>query len=97
MTRLDRLHCCVPHCRRTKGWHVEAEWICGKHWSVLPAYLRQRKNGLFRLYRRRFGNSGFWEFPPGSDKRIEAIRLERMCAAAWRLCVRAAIERAVGI
>lgn len=38
----DRLACCIIGCRRTcrndKGF---AEWICRRHWSVVPKSMRR--------------------------------------------------------
>jgi len=93
----NRIRCCVPYCRRTRKADDAHEWICQQHWSDVPPYLRKRKNRLFRLYRRRFGDRPYWQFPPGSDQRREAVRLERMCVLVWRQCKRKATERAMGI
>jgi hypothetical protein len=59
--------------------------------------LRRRKSRLFRRYRHLYGDNGFWHFPPGSPKRLAAIKLDRLCRKAWERCKRAAIERAAGI
>jgi len=93
----DRISCCVPFCRRTfrKLDHVEV--VCGKHWRLVSPVLRRRKAKLYRMYRKRFGDKGYWEFPPGSEKRIEAIRLDRLCGEIWKRCRNQAIERAGGI
>jgi len=91
----ERVPCCVPFCRRTiKG---RGEWICGNHWPAVSTVLRRRKARLFRRYRYLYGDNGFWHFPPGSPKRLAAIKLDRLCRKAWERCKRAAIERAAGI
>lgn len=92
----DRTPCCVPFCRRScKGqW---SDWICGPHWMAVPARVRRIKYRAFRRYRRRFGDNGWWHYPPGSPDRLEALRLERLCNWAWSLCKKMAIERAAGI
>jgi hypothetical protein len=37
---MDRVHCAVPFCRRTTGKPYD-EWICGKHWPLVPKKLRR--------------------------------------------------------
>ncbi|ESY49002.1 hypothetical protein X744_28705 [Mesorhizobium sp. LNJC372A00] len=59
--------------------------------------LRRRKCKFDRRYRRLFGNAGFWTFPPGSPKRFQAIKLDRICGKLWERCKVVAIERAAGI
>lgn len=94
----DRLACCVPFCRHTrKGDGTFNEWVCGPHWMAVPARLRRRKYRFYRLYRKRFGDAGYWQFPAGSPKRIEAVRIDRLCRKAWERCKAVAIERAAGI
>ncbi|MCS4088866.1 hypothetical protein [Rhizobium sp. BK176] len=48
-----RISCCIPHCKRTRRHDPDLvvvdgrvldfgdEWICQKHWSVLPPALRR--------------------------------------------------------
>lgn len=100
----DRLCCCVPGCRRTRGQRkgeppitAGMEWICGDHWKLVPTFLRQRKSRLGRRYRRAFGDTPYWQYPAGSPDRLAAVKLDRMCGRAWEICKRAAIERALGI
>lgn len=49
----DRIVCCVPFCRRTtrndKGY---SEWICGKHWPLVPRHLKRRKRQAERIAKR---------------------------------------------
>ena len=45
----ERLHCVVPHCRRSTSRQV-GEWICGEHWLATPkryrrAFFRARRRG----------------------------------------------------
>lgn len=97
--REERIPCSVPFCRRTadaKKFEGQ-EIICGKHWRLASAVQRRRHSRVARQYRRLFGDQGFWQFPPGSEKRIAAIRLGRICNALWERCKNDAIERAAGI
>lgn len=94
----DRINCCVPFCRRTRhNRDNTSEWICSEHWKAVPLHLKRRKYKLFRRYKRLFGLNGYWCYPVGSDKRITAVRLDRLCDKAWTRCREAAIERAVGL
>lgn len=99
-----RLNCAVPGCKRTRGQRKgenpireSDEWICGPHWQAVPAYIRRRKTKLFQRYRRGFGDNAFWKYPPGSEQRLAALRLDKLCGQAWTLAKRAAIERGVGL
>ncbi|CDX19846.1 conserved hypothetical protein [Mesorhizobium sp. ORS 3359] len=91
-----RVACCVPFCRRTRKPDCR-EWICGPHWLTVPPHIRRRKFKLFRRYRYLFGDQFWGAFPPGSPKRIMAVKLDRLCLKAWDRCKRVAIERAAGI
>ncbi|TIN80719.1 MAG: hypothetical protein E5Y09_02530 [Mesorhizobium sp.] len=94
----DRVHCCVPFCRRTcKGDPSRHEWVCGIHWRCVSTTLRRRKSRLFRRYRHLFADQHFSVFPAGSIRRLHAVKLDRLCDKAWERCKRAAIERAAGI
>lgn len=102
MTR--RTCCAVPGCKRTRGQRkgeppiqLETEWICGDHWPLVPAFLRKRRARLARRYRRAFGDNPFWSYGAGTPNRIAAVKLDRMLRAAWVICKRAAIERAIGL
>ena len=98
MTELARVSCCVPFCRRTfKNPDGHTETLCGKHWRMASPTKRARKSRLGRAYKRRFGNNGYWAYPPGSEKRIAAAKLDRLCRKAWEACKRQAIERSAGI
>ncbi len=99
-----RLACIVPGCKHTRGQRkgetpIEEgeEWVCGDHWRAVPSYLRRRKARFARLYRKRFGDDPFWQFPAGSPKRIEAVRIKNLRARSWEQCKREAIERGLGI
>ena len=48
----ERIRCCVPHCSRTHR-NVEGfdEWICQRHWSLVPQQLRRVHNRIRRLRR----------------------------------------------
>lgn len=92
----DRISCCIPFCRRTTK-HECQEWICGKHWPLVPRHMRRRDSKLVRLYLRRYGKTSFWQMPAGSPQRIAAIKLSRICETSWTACKKQAIERAAGI
>ena len=57
----NRLACCIPGCRRTSAMPY-SEWICGKHWSLIPKArrriyqrakrLRKDPRALYRLWSR---------------------------------------------
>lgn len=91
-----RIKCCVPFCRRTHK-SADLEWMCGEHWALVPQHQRRWKHRVFRLYRRAFGENGFWHYPAGSPKRLQAIRLDRIRRRSWEQCKRDAIERAGGL
>ncbi len=94
----DRISCCVPFCRRTyRNDEGYAEHLCGNHWRLADKYLRRRRGKLEHRYRRKFGNTAFWEYPAGSPERLEAVKLDRICGKAWEACKKQAIERAAGI
>lgn len=100
MTKLGRIPCAIPFCRRTadaEKFEGCEEIICGKHWRMAPASWRRRRTRLLRTYRRRFGDRGYWEYPPGSPLRIDAVRLDRLINSLWTRCKRVAIETAAGI
>jgi hypothetical protein len=51
----NRLQCCVPFCRRTikrEGRPDFAEWICGKHWRLLPQKRRKVYGRVMKAWRR---------------------------------------------
>lgn len=45
----DRKNCVVPGCRRTCPPDEYDEWICAKHWPLVPKAMRKR----YLRYRRR--------------------------------------------
>lgn len=100
----DRISCCVPFCRHTRGQRKgeppiteNTEWICGDHYRLVPRYIRSRRAKLDRLYAKRYGDNGYWTYPPGSPQRLGAIKLDRLCSKSWERCKSAAIEAAGGI
>jgi len=64
---------------------------------MVPRAVRAAGHKSTRDYRRAFGDTPFWKFPPGSEKRIECLRLERIAVEAWRECKRIAIEKGMGL
>lgn len=96
----DRITCCVPFCRRTRRPFEDGfrDWICGGHWRAVPrATVKQPMFDLARKYRRKFGDRSYWQMPPGSPERIEAVRIYGDWWDAWKLCKETAIERAMGL
>jgi hypothetical protein len=78
----DRMRCEVIGCNRTRKRDAPySEWLCPKHWPLVPKYM---KRVLFRVHRRarRYGYNRVI---------VEAER------RVWRRCVRAAIETSVGL
>ncbi|WP_336801651.1 hypothetical protein [Kaistia sp. MMO-174] len=82
-----RLLCCVPFCRATRGDRkndpitASMEWICARHWALVPKRLKRRRAKLRRLTRRGYDDA-------------KAARLDH---SVWDQCKRAAIEIAGGI
>lgn len=90
-TASDRLPCCVPFCRRTRGLEkrdhgrLPSEWVCAAHWRAVPAAQRAEYLKLRRLSRRA------WE----AGKSLP--RLFCRTGDAWEACKSVAIERAMGV
>ena len=99
---MPRLQCCVPFCRRTTankhGW---GEWVCGKHWAAVPKEKRRAWLRLGREVRSAIAleplTREYWKLPPGSPKRIAAVRMWHRYDRIWNRVKRIAIERAGGI
>lgn len=98
-----RIGCCVPFCRSTRGDRNGdplvrgMEWVCSKHWRMVPRRDRARLSRAYRWYSRRFGENASWTYPAGSPNRISAVRYGRHWRRCWERCKRAAIEAAGGI
>ena len=96
----QRLSCCVPHCRRTTREDCR-EWICAKHWALVPRKLRaeysRAKRVAKRIVARKPAYREWWTFAPGSSDRLAALALWRRLDAIWDGCKSTAIERAAGI
>lgn len=104
MTGAARIGCCVPFCRRTIGaakLAPNSEWVCGKHWPLVPKRLKRHKRLIAKLIHREMHKhplfNEYWKMPPGSRARIRAYHLWTIDAAVWERCKRAAIEAAGGI
>lgn len=91
-----RINCAVPLCRRTLKAD-SGEWLCGKHWMLIPKNRRRVFSRINRQYRKQFGDNPFWRYPPGSPKRLACVRLDRRWRRTWARLKRLAIERALGI
>lgn len=53
--------------------------------------LKADMSKAYRSYRKAFGNTGFWEYPPGSESRINAAAADKLWRDAWAKCKDAAI------
>jgi hypothetical protein len=89
----DRCPCLVPGCKRTTK-PGPREWICDRHWQAIPKARRRVMSRIVRQYRRQFGSNGFWQYPPGSDQRRDALVLQHRWERVWRRLKREAIETA---
>lgn len=86
---MDRIPCCVPFCRRTVSARRFAEiveppddcWICGSHWSAVPARAKAVKRRSKRALRQ------------APDDPVALLRFLRIS----RRCTRMAIERGAGL
>ena len=85
---MNRIRCCVPFCRHTRGnrkgdpLRPGMEWICAEHWRAVPSRLKTVRTRL----RRRLKRQGYMtEVMRGIEHR------------SWELCKRAAIETAGGL
>lgn len=93
-----RLSCCVPFCRRTRAAGGCKEWVCGKHWSGVPAALRASYTAEKRLARRIVARKPlyreYWKMKPGCSDRLAAVAMWRKLDDAWNACRDKAIEQA---
>jgi hypothetical protein len=84
-----RISCLVPFCRSTRGdckgdlLAEGLEWICARHWALVPRRLKLRRARLRRMERR------------ATAARVDRIRAADQ--RIWRRCKVAAIEAAGGI
>lgn len=70
MSTPARLACLVPFCRCTRGQRkgerpIKAgeQWICGKHWRLVPVEMKRRRRELLRRWRKvTIGNRGKAEY-----------------------------------
>lgn len=96
----DRIACCVPFCRRTTGKPFK-EWICARHWSVVPRSLRAEltaaKRQAKKITARKPLHREWWKYPAGSADRLSALGMWRRLDRIWDRCKTAAIETAGGI
>lgn len=85
-----RIGCLVPFCAASRGDRKNdpvtdrMEWICSRHWALVPRRLKNRRALLRRIGRRT----------------TDAGRLERIArdgALLWQSCKSAAIEAAGGL
>lgn len=95
--KAGRQRCCIMGCGRTYKDEGYTRIMCGAHWKMAPTYMRKRHTKLVRRYKREFGDNGYWQYPPGSEKRLAALRLAEMMDRAWELCRAAVADRSMGI
>lgn len=94
----DRIPCLVVGCRCTaRADRVSHEWICGKHWRLVPRPKLMALSLIARRYRKTFGDNGYWQFPPVSEKRIAAVRTHGEWLDLWNEVKTIAQESAVGL
>lgn len=83
-----RVPCLVPFCRRTADSLKVApdlEWICGKHWRLVPAATKRAYRKIRRLTNRAF-----------TEGRL-TVAMMNLEGRRWDRCRVAAIEAAAGI
>ena len=61
----------------------------------MPKQAKTDVRSAAKEYRRQFGNTGYWQYPPGSDKRIAAVDADRAWRIAWAACKDAAMTNAM--
>lgn len=74
--------CEVPGCTNASAKYAGHEYLCSRHWRLVPARLRRRRALLRRRYARRA---------------VDTNRYQRVNWTIWRAMVRAAIEAAAGL
>ena len=99
VTKLNRLPCWVPFCRRTvartgKFEHC-TEIICGKHWRLVRRSRRLTYDRLRREIDR--DPRPFWKMSPGAPERLRRIKVDRLVDRMWARAKAEATERAMGI
>jgi len=81
----QHLHCAVPFCNHTtkadRKMGVWVEWVCGKHWRMVPRQMRRILTRLRKMQARS----------------RDQFELQRRQQRIWRRCRRAAVERAAGL
>ncbi len=84
-----RMHCLIPFCRctrtRTARDAAGTEWICAKHWRLVPRTVKDARTLAACRYRRTRMRDRLYP------------HIESALQGAWRECKAAAIEAAGGI
>ena len=80
LTAPARIRCLVPFCRRTRAAGGLPEWICGKHWALIPAR-RRRAYARARRIASKTGEQRAWKAAARLWRRLRA----QACAAAGGL------------
>lgn len=74
--------CEVPGCTNCSQRFAGQEYLCSRHWPMVPRRLRLRRARLRQRYARR---------------RVDSDRYNRVNMVIWRAMVKAAIRNAAGI
>jgi hypothetical protein len=97
------IKCMVPSCKAQTGrfellengrWLESdspvAEWLCTRHWALVPRYMKRRRTKLIRLWRKYNPSGKFWDYPGGSTERRRILRIETLIRRTWSRCVQIA-------
>lgn len=68
----ERVPCLVPFCRRTRAAEGTPEWVCGRHWPVVPRRLR----ALYAAAKRKWGRD------PSPRNAARCARIWKKCREA---------------
>ena len=101
-----RICCIVPFCRHTRGDRkanpltVGMEWICERHWKLVPRALKHRKKLANKIadraearFMQRYEQQGGYTI--AQLQRVQSAK--NLAHRAWERCKAAAIERAAGL
>lgn len=76
--RTDRVRCAVPFCRRTRRQDGRfAEYLCQKHWPLVPKNYRRALTRVHRRLRADPSNALLWKCERMMWTRVKAKAIER--------------------